>query len=69
MKAAGGEPRRERVGHAFIKKTMAETKAVFGGELSGHFYFRDNFFADSGAIAFARLLSVLSDQDPAARAH
>src|SRR4029077_248077 len=41
---------------------LAETKAVFGGELSGHFYFRDNFFADSGAIAFARLLSVLSAQ-------
>jgi phosphomannomutase len=63
VKAAGGVPKRERVGHAFIKKTMAETKAVFGGELSGHFYFRDNFFADSGAIAFARLLSVLSAQD------
>jgi len=62
VKAAGGEPRRERVGHAFIKKTMADTKAVFGGELSGHFYFRDNFFADSGAIALARMLSVLSNQ-------
>jgi phosphomannomutase len=63
VRAAGGNPRRERVGHAFIKKTLAETKAVFGGELSGHFYFRDNFFADSGAIAFARLVSVLSAQD------
>ena len=62
IKAAGGSPRRDRVGHAFIKKTMSESKAVFGGELSGHFYFRDNFFADSGAIAFARLLSVLSAQ-------
>jgi phosphomannomutase len=62
VKSAGGVPRRDRVGHAFIKKTLAETKAVFGGELSGHFYFRDNFFADSGAIAFARLLSVLSAQ-------
>ena len=62
VKAAGGVPKRDRVGHAFIKKTMSETKAVFGGELSGHFYFRDNFFADSGAIAFARLLSVLSAQ-------
>lgn len=61
--AAGGVPRRDRVGHAFIKKTMAETHAVFGGELSGHFYFRDNFYADSGAIAFARVLSVLSAQD------
>jgi phosphomannomutase len=63
VKAAGGEPRRDRVGHAFIKKTLAETKAVFGGELSGHFYFRDNFFADSGAIAFARVLSILSNQE------
>jgi phosphomannomutase len=63
VKAAGGVPRRERVGHAYIKKTLADTRAVFGGELSGHFYFRDNFFADSGAIAFARLLSVLSAQE------
>jgi phosphomannomutase len=62
IKAAGGVPRRDRVGHAFIKKTLAETKAVFGGELSGHFYFRDNFFADSGAIAFARVLSIVSKQ-------
>jgi phosphomannomutase len=62
VKAAGGVPRRDRVGHAFMKKTLAETRGVFGGELSGHFYFRDNFYADSGAIAFARLLSVLSEQ-------
>ena len=62
VKAAGGVPRRDRVGHAFMKKTLFETKGVFGGELSGHFYFRDNFYADSGAIAFARLLSVLSAQ-------
>jgi phosphomannomutase len=62
VRAAAGIPRRERVGHAFIKKTLAETHGVFGGELSGHFYFRDNFFADSGAIAFARVLSVLSAQ-------
>lgn len=61
--AAGGVPKRDRVGHAFIKKTMAESKAVFGGELSGHFYFRDNFYADSGAIAFARVVSILSGQD------
>jgi len=60
--AAGGIAKRERVGHAFMKKTLADTKAVFGGELSGHFYFRDNFFADSGAIAFARMLSVVSHQ-------
>ena len=63
VEASGGIPRRERVGHAYMKKTLAETRAVFGGELSGHFYFRDNFFADSGAIAFARVMSVLSAQD------
>ena len=60
IKAGGGVPKRERVGHSFMKKTLAETGAVFGGELSGHFYFRDNFNADSGAIAFARVLSILS---------
>ena len=63
VKTAGGVPRRDRVGHAFMKKTLADTKAVFGGELSGHFYFRDNFYADSGAIAFARFLSVLSEHN------
>ena len=52
--AAGGVPKRDRVGHAFIKKTMADTKAVLRRELSGHIYFRDFFFADSAAIAFAR---------------
>jgi phosphomannomutase len=63
VKALGGVPRRDRVGHAFMKKTLAETNGVFGGELSGHFYFRDNFFADSGAIAFACLVSVVSKSD------
>jgi phosphomannomutase len=61
--AAGGVPVRDRVGHAFIKKTMAERKAVFGGELSGHLYFRDYYFADSAAVAFARVLSIVSAQD------
>jgi len=60
VRAAGGVPRRERVGHAFMKKAMAETGAVFGGELSGHSYFRDNYHADSAAIVFARAVSVLS---------
>jgi phosphomannomutase len=57
---AGGRPVRGRVGHVFMKALMAEHDAVFGGELSGHFYFRDNFYADSGAIAMATVLSVLS---------
>jgi phosphomannomutase len=60
VRAAGGVPRRERVGHAFLKKAMAETQAVFGGELSGHSYFRDNYYADSAAIVFAKAISVLA---------
>ncbi len=63
VRAAGGVPRRERVGHSFIKKAMADTQAVFGGELSGHSYFRDNFHADSAAIAFARACSILAHSD------
>src|ERR1700722_4763015 len=47
----GGTPIRTRVGHSFIKQVMAETNAVFGGEHSGHYYFRDNYRADSGIIA------------------
>ncbi len=57
----GGVPRRERVGHAFMKKALAETNAVFGGELSGHFYFKDNFFCDSGLLALAHVLNVLTE--------
>ena len=56
---AGGKPIRSRVGHVFLKAAMSEHKAVFGGELSGHFYFRDNFNADSGAIAMAVVLTML----------
>jgi len=65
IRAAGGVPRRERVGHAFMKKALADSKAVFGGELSGHFYFRDNYNCDSGAIAFATALTILSSQKKA----
>lgn len=46
----GGKPVRERVGHAFLKQTMRKEDAPFGGEASGHFYFRDNWYADSGII-------------------
>jgi phosphomannomutase len=60
---AKGKPIRSRVGHVFMKQKMAEHNAVFGGELSGHFYFRDNFFADSGAMAFAAILSALATGD------
>lgn len=50
---------RERVGHSFIKATMRKEKAILGGELSGHFYFRDNFVSDSADIALITLLSIL----------
>jgi len=50
VRAAGGVPLMNRVGHAFIKKRMREERAVFGGEVSGHFYFRENWFADNGMI-------------------
>ena len=60
---AGGKAIRSRVGHVFMKQEMADHNAVFGGELSGHFYFRDNFFADSGAIAFATVVSTLARAD------
>lgn len=58
--AKGGQPRRERVGHAFMKKALKDSKGVFGGELSGHFYYRDNYFADSGLITLAHMINVLS---------
>jgi phosphomannomutase len=56
----GGEPVRTRVGHSFIKQVMAETDAIFGGEHSAHYYFRDNWRADSGSIAAMIVLESLS---------
>ena len=56
----GGRPIRTRVGHSFIKKVMADTDAIFGGEHSGHYYFRDNYRADSGLIAAMLVLEELS---------
>ena len=57
----GGTPIRTRVGHSFIKEVMAKTGAVFGGEHSGHYYFADNFRADSGMLAMLVLLQVISE--------
>ncbi|MGH2767489.1 MAG: phosphomannomutase/phosphoglucomutase [Actinomycetota bacterium] len=59
----GGKPVRTRVGHSFIKQVMAETGAAFGGEHSGHYYFRDNFRADSGLVCSLYLLELLSRED------
>ncbi len=56
----GGKPVRTKVGHALIKPQMKELNAIFGGEHSGHFYFRDFWFADSGMIAFLVCLELIS---------
>jgi phosphomannomutase len=60
IREMGGTPVRTRVGHSFIKAVMAETGAIFGGEHSGHYYFRDNWRADSGIIAALVVLAQLS---------
>jgi phosphomannomutase len=65
IREEGGEPIRTRVGHSFIKQVMAETGAIFGGEHSGHYYFRENYRADSGLIAAVVCLGELSDADVA----
>jgi phosphomannomutase len=59
----GGTPVRTRVGHSFIKAEMARTGAVFGGEHSAHYYFRDFWFADSGMLAAMHVLAALGEQD------
>ncbi|HEU4436120.1 MAG TPA: phosphomannomutase/phosphoglucomutase [candidate division Zixibacteria bacterium] len=58
---AGGRPIRSRVGHAYIKPLMKTQNAIFGGEHSGHFYFRENWYADSGVIALVVCLELLSE--------
>lgn len=60
--AAGGIPLVNRVGHAFIKQRMREEDATFGGEVSGHFYFRDNWFADNGMIPALLVLELLGQR-------
>jgi phosphomannomutase len=59
----GGKPVRTRVGHSFIKAEMARTGAVFGGEHSAHYYFRDFWYADTGMLAAMHLLAALGEQD------
>lgn len=59
----GGRPIRTRVGHSFIKAEMARTGAVFGGEHSAHYYFKDFWFADSGMLAALHVLAALGEQE------
>ncbi len=60
IRRLGGEPVKERVGHAFIKATMRRVGAPLGGELSGHFYFADHYYCDSALVATAKLLALLA---------
>jgi len=61
IERAGGTAIRTRVGHSYIKAVMAETGAIFGGEHSGHYYFRDNFRADSGILTMLVLLRLMAE--------
>jgi len=61
VKENGGVAKKTRVGHSFIKEVMKETNAIFGGEHSGHFYFRDFWFADSGMLAALHVLAALGE--------
>ncbi len=62
IERSGGRAVRTRVGHSFIKTQMRDENAIFGGEHSGHFYFRDNWYADSGLIAFLIILELISEE-------
>jgi phosphomannomutase len=62
IRAEGGVAVRTRVGHSIIKKIMRERNAIFGGEHSGHFYFRDHYYADSGLIALLVVLDLISQE-------
>jgi phosphomannomutase len=59
----GGTSLMNRVGHAFFKRRMRETNAIFGGEVTGHYYFRDNFYADNGFIPALLILELMSKKD------
>ena len=59
IRSLGATPKRSRVGHVFMKAALRESQGIFGGELSGHFYYRDNYYADSGAITLVNVLWLL----------
>ncbi|TSA26474.1 MAG: phosphomannomutase [Ignavibacteriales bacterium] len=62
VKKAGGKAVVSQSGHAFIKQKMREVNAIYGGEMSAHHYFRDNFYSDSGLIPFVLILQLMSDE-------
>jgi len=63
VKAAGGAPLENKVGHSFLKERMRKEDAVFAGEMSGHYYFRDFYYADNGLIPFLLILEIISKSE------
>jgi phosphomannomutase len=63
VEALGGKPVICKVGHSHAKKLLRDTQGIYGGELAGHYYFRDNYFCDSGVIAVLLVLAILSRED------
>ncbi len=63
VKRLGGKPIAERVGHSYIKQTMRAQNGAFGGEVSGHYYFRDHYYADNGFIPLLSVLQMLTEQN------
>jgi len=57
----GGKPIRDRVGHSFMKATLRKEKGIFGGELAGHYYFRDTYYADNALLAVFEVLNLLRE--------
>jgi phosphomannomutase len=69
IRECGGEPVRERVGHSFMKATLRKKDGIFGGELAGHYYFRDNYFADCAILAMVEILNLLRAKGGPLSAH
>ena len=63
IQESGGKPMMSRVGHAFIKQQMRDAGAIFAGELSGHYYFRENYFTESSALAALYVANLVSQSD------
>jgi phosphomannomutase len=63
IRESGGKPMMSRVGHAFIKQQMRENDAIFAGELSGHYYFRHNFYTESSSLATLCVANLVSASD------
>ncbi len=63
IRESGGEPRMCRVGHAFIKQQMRDLQAIFAGEMSGHYYFQNNYFTESSAMAVLHVANIVSASD------